>query len=41
MKEALKAIQYKNLDEAQRVLEEILDDASQVFDDAGEEPQGY
>ena len=40
MKEALKAIQYKNLDEAQRVLEEILDDASQVFDDAGEEPQG-
>ena len=40
MKELLKAIQYKTLDEAQRVLEEILDDPSHVFDDAGEEPQG-
>jgi len=40
MKEVLKAIQYKNLDEAQRILEEILDDASHVLDDAGEEPQG-
>ncbi len=40
MKEVLKAIQYKNLDEARRILEEILDDASQVLDDAGDEPQG-
>ncbi len=40
MKEVLKAIQYKNLDEARRILKEILDDASQVLDDAGDEPQG-
>lgn len=40
MKEVLRAIQYKNLDEAQRILEEVMDEAAQVFDDAGEEPQG-
>jgi len=40
MKEVLKAIQYKNLDEAQRILAESTDGATQIFDDAGEEPQG-
>lgn len=40
MKEVLKAIQYKNLDEAQRILAERMDEATQIFDDAGEEPQG-
>ena len=40
MKEVLKAIQYKNLDEAQRILDECMDGATQIFDDAGEEPQG-
>jgi hypothetical protein len=40
MKEVLKAIQYKNLDEAQRVLTETMDKSTQIFDDAGEEPQG-
>ncbi len=40
MKEVLKAIQYKNLDEAQRILAESMDGTIQIFDDAGEEPQG-
>ncbi len=40
MKEVLKAIQYKNLDEAQRILDKSMDEATQIFDDAGEEPQG-
>ncbi len=40
MKEVLKAIQYKNLDEAQRILAESIDGATPIFDDAGEEPQG-
>jgi hypothetical protein len=40
MKEVLNAIQYKNLDEAQRILAENMDEATQIFDDAGEEPQG-
>ncbi len=40
MKEVLKAIQYKNLDEAQRILAESIDGTIQIFDDAGEEPQG-
>ncbi len=37
MKEVLKAIQYKNLDEAQRILAESMDGTIQIFDDAGEE----
>ncbi len=40
MKEVLKAIQYKNLDEAQEILAESMDGTIQIFDDAGEEPQG-
>ena len=40
MKEVLKAIQYKNLDEAQKILDKSMDKAAQIFDDAGEEPQG-
>lgn len=40
MKEVLKAIQYKNLDEAQRILAESMDGTIQILDDAGEEPQG-
>ena len=40
MKEVLKAIQYKNLDEAQRILAESMDGTTQIFDDAGTEPQG-
>ncbi len=40
MTEVLQAIQYKNLDEAQRVLAECIDGTIRIFDDAGEEPQG-
>ena len=40
MNEVLKAIQYKNLDEAQRILAESMDGTIQIFDDAGGEPQG-
>jgi len=40
MKEVLRAIQYKNLDEALRILAESMDGTIQIFDDAGEEPQG-
>lgn len=40
MKEVLKAIKYKNIDEAQRILAESMDGEIQIFDDAGEEPQG-
>lgn len=40
MNEVLKAIQYKNLDEAQRILAESMDEAVEILDDAGEEPQG-
>lgn len=40
MKEGLKAIQYKNLDEAKRILAESMDESTRIFDDAGEEPQG-
>ena len=40
MKEVLKAFQYKNLDEAQRILAESMDGTIQIFNDAGAEPQG-
>ncbi|MDA2928539.1 hypothetical protein MYX84_01110 [Acidobacteria bacterium AH-259-O06] len=40
MKKVLKAIRYKNLDEAQRVLKEMDDAERDVLDDGGEEPQG-
>ncbi len=40
MKEVLKAIQYKNLEEARKILAECMDGTIQIFDDAGEEPQG-
>ena len=42
MKEILKALQYKNLDEARRVIAENLENppSRDIFDDNGEEPQG-
>jgi hypothetical protein len=38
----IKAIKYKNLDEARSILEQSLDSppANDIFDDNGEEPQG-
>lgn len=38
----LKAIQYRNLDEARKVLSRVADQevVRRVFDDQGEEPQG-
>lgn len=36
----VKAIRYKNIDEAQRILAEVIDEPSGVFDDDGQEPQG-
>lgn len=40
--ELLKAIKYKNLDEARTVLEQVLGSSNEtkIFDDDGDEPQG-
>jgi hypothetical protein len=36
----LKAIRYKNIDEAEEALSTVTDGASRLFDDDGEDPQG-
>ena len=37
----MKAIRYKNIDEARRILRELLnDDDAELFSDYGHEPQG-
>lgn len=38
--EILKAIQYKNINQALSVLEDLLDQPPDLFDDQGSEPQG-
>ena len=42
MSEVIKAIKYKNLDEARRILAENLEPPPEkdILDDGGEEPQG-
>ena len=36
----IKAVRYKNIDEAKDALSEVVDDPSRLFDDNGKEPQG-
>ncbi len=36
----IKAIRYKNIDEAEEALSTVMDGASRLFDDDGEDPQG-
>lgn len=40
MPELLKAVRYRNIDEAKSVLLELFGDVPPLFDDAGDEPQG-
>ncbi len=40
MTEILKAVKFRNLDEARQVLAQVISPAPEIFDDEGEEPGG-
>jgi hypothetical protein len=40
MTELLKAVKFRNLDEAKQVLGQLVSPAPDIFDDGGEEPEG-
>ena len=40
MAQIVKAVQYRNIDEARRILEQVIEPAPDLFDDGGEEPTG-